>query len=208
MSDSLSPLCREFTELLSSKAPVPGGGGAAALCGALSAALASMAGNLSLGKKSCMPHENELEELIGRAQELRLRLLKLIDDDAGAFEPLSRAYSIPKGAADRAEILSAASELACSAPLGILEECKMLTVLLERMEEICSPIMLSDVGCGASLCRSAMEAAAMNVYVNLPAFEDRGKASELRMLTDASLSQYVPRAADICRRVTEKLRMK
>ena len=98
MNDKLSPLCTEFISQLASTAPVPGGGGAAALCAALSAALVSMAGELSLGKKSTAEYAAELTALKAAAKDKAGHFLALIDADADAFEPLSRAYSIPKDA--------------------------------------------------------------------------------------------------------------
>lgn len=187
MSDNLSSLCCEFTRKLASPSPVPGGGGAAALCGALSAALGSMAGELSIGKKSTAQYSVELEDITKAAKEHSERFLTLIDADAAAFEPLSKAYSIPKDNANRAAVLSEASIIACSAPFDILKECLAVSALLKRMFEICSRIMISDVGCAASLCFAAAECAAMNVYVNLPAIKDADKATQLKRDTEEML---------------------
>ena len=82
---------QSFTDHLSAREPVPGGGGAAALIGALAAALCSMAGNYSTDKKSAEGHETELREAIDKAEELRMRLLALVDADAEAFAPLAAA---------------------------------------------------------------------------------------------------------------------
>ncbi|MBQ3210041.1 MAG: cyclodeaminase/cyclohydrolase family protein [Oscillospiraceae bacterium] len=187
MSDNLSSLCIEFTNRLASSAPVPGGGGAAALCGALSCALCSMAGELSIGKKSTLPNSAELEGITAAAKTHAARFLELIDADADAFEPLSRAYSIPKDDVSRAAVLSEASLAACSAPYDILKECVAVSALLKRIAEICSRIMISDVGCAASICCAAAECAAMNVYVNLPAVKDADKALKLKSETEEML---------------------
>jgi len=189
MSDNLSSLCLEFTNRLASPSPVPGGGGAAALCGALASALGSMAGELSKGKKSTAQYSAELEDITKSSKEHAERFLSLIDADAAAFEPLSRAYSIPKDEANRAAVLSEASIIASSAPFDILKECLTVSALLKRMLEICSRIMISDVGCAASLCRAAAECAAMNVYVNLPAIKDADKAAELKRDTEEMLQR-------------------
>ena len=187
MSDNLSSLCDEFIERLASSAPVPGGGGAAALCGALSAALCSMAGELSKGKKSTMQYSAELEKITKASKEHSERFLKLIDADAAAFEPLSKAYSIPRDVPERASVLCEASITACSAPFDILKECLAVSGLLKRTLEICSRIMISDVGCAASICCAAAECAAMNVYVNLPAVKDADKAFQLKSETEEML---------------------
>ena len=129
----------------------------------------------------------ELEDITASAKEHAARFLTLIDADAAAFKPLSKAYSVPKSDPERAMILSEASLLAASAPLDILKECAAVSGLLKRMFEICSRIMISDVGCAASLCKAAAECAAMNVYVNLPAINDGEKAAAIRKTTDELL---------------------
>lgn len=197
MSDSLSSLCAEFTSRLASFAPVPGGGGAAALCGALAAALCSMAGELSKGKKSTIHNSAELEKITSAAKAHSASFLELIDADAAAFEPLSRAYSIPRGEANRAAVISEASLLAASAPLDILKECAAVSVLLKRMLEICSRLMISDVGCAAAICKAAAECAAMNVYVNLPAVLDSDKAAAIRESTDELLQRCTGELAKV-----------
>ena len=206
MNDKLSSLCAEFTTRLASPAPVPGGGGAAALCASLSAALVSMAGELSLGKKSTAAHTEELAALKAAAKEKAGRFLALIDADAAAFEPLSRAYSIPREEAGREAVLSAASITAASAPVDMLRECLDLTALLERMADICSRLMLSDVGCAAALCRAAAECAAMNVYVNLPGIADAARVDTVRRETDTMLEDCAARSEAIARKVLMKLR--
>ena len=206
MNDKLSSLCAEFTTRLASPAPVPGGGGAAALCASLSAALVSMAGELSLGKKSTAAHTEELIALKAAAKEKAGRFLALIDADAAAFEPLSRAYSIPREEAGREAVLSAASITAASAPADMLRECLDLTALLERMADICSRLMLSDVGCAAALCRAAAECAAMNVYVNLPGIADAARVDAVRRETDTMLEDCAARSEAIARKVLMKLR--
>lgn len=187
MSDNLSSLCSEFTSRLASPAPVPGGGGASALCGALAAALCSMAGELSKGKKSTAQYADELESVTEAAKVQSERFLRLIDGDAAAFEPLSKAYSIPKSDPAREKTLSEASILAASVPFDILKECSKAAELIERMSEISSRIMISDVGCAAAICRAAAESAAMNVYVNLPEIKDSAKKALLKEQTDELL---------------------
>lgn len=206
MSDYLSSYCSEFVSHLASTAPTPGGGGAAALSGALAAALVSMAGGLSLGKKSTAENTGELVSLTALAKEQAQRLLTLIDSDAAAFEPLSRAYSIPKDAADRAEVLSQASLTAAEAPMEILQSCLTVAENLKRMAEICSRLMLSDVGCAASLCRAAAESAAMNVYVNLPGILNTDKAQEMKEMTGHMLCHVREICDAVSGSVMEKLK--
>ena len=82
--------CAQFSQQLASKAPVPGGGGAAALVGALGAALCSMAGSLTLGRKKYAAWEDDIRRMLDQGEQVRTRLLELVDEDAKAFQPLSR----------------------------------------------------------------------------------------------------------------------
>ena len=91
----------KFLAELASSAPTPGGGGAAALCGALGIALGNMVGSLTLGKKKYADVQEDITALNSRAEALRADFAALIDADAEAFAPLSRAYSIPKDAPAR-----------------------------------------------------------------------------------------------------------
>ena len=86
----------EFLEELSSAAPVPGGGGASATAGAYAAALGLMVGNLTIGKKKYADVEEEICEIMIKLEKLRNRMTALVDEDASAFEPLSKVYGMPK----------------------------------------------------------------------------------------------------------------
>ena len=88
--------CNEFVEVLASKAPVPGGGGASALVGAVGTALGNMVGALTVGKKKYADVEEEMKELMAKATTLQDELLHLIERDAEVFEPLSKAYGMPR----------------------------------------------------------------------------------------------------------------
>ena len=198
--------CRTFTEELSAKAPVPGGGGAAALAGALAVSLCAMAGNYTVGKAKYADVEEDVREMLTECEELRLRLLNLVEADAEAFEPLSKAYAIPKDDPARAQRLEDATRNAIKAPLGIMDACADVLELLDEMLEKCNQRMISDVGCGAVLAGAAMKAASLNVFVNTSSLSDRLKASEYEMTADRLLEDYLPIAEVIAEDVTALLR--
>ena len=116
--------CDYFLEVLASKAPVPGGGGAAALGGAIGMALSNMVGNLTVGKKKYADVEEEVKELLAEGYRIMEELKALVDKDAEVFEPLSKAYSLPKDtpeqAAHKAKVMEECSINACSVPLEIM----------------------------------------------------------------------------------------
>ena len=200
--------CKAFAQALASKAPVPGGGGAAALAGALGTALCAMVGNFTVGKKKYAAVEADVQAMLERCQALQERFLQLVEEDAAAFEPLSRAYAIPKNAPDRAPGLEEATWQASQAPAEMVQCCAQAVALLEEMLEKGSVMLLSDVGCGALLCRAAMESAALNVFVNTAALKDRQAAEALEQEMDALLQDALPRADRVAKQVTERIRKK
>ena len=186
---------QDFTTQLASRAPIPGGGGAAALCGALAAALCAMAGNLTVGKKKYAAFE-----------ELRERFLALIEADAAAFEPLSKAYSMPKDAPGYAETMTRVTLDACRTPYEMLECCGDVITLLEEMLEKCSRLMISDVGCGAIMAAAAAQAAYLNVIINTGMLPDDEQAQRIAADSEEMLKHALPRAKKIADLVTDTLR--
>lgn len=207
MTEKLSEKsCVAFSEALASSAPVPGGGGVAALAGALAAALCAMAGRLTASKPAFADRAGELNSLIARADALRLSLLRLIDADAEGFVPLSKAYAIPKDEPGRAESLRRATLAACKAPAEMMEALAECTALLETLLQHCSRLMLSDVGCAAALCAGALEAAAMNVFVNTKSLKGDTEADAVALRTSRLLDDCLPRVRAVSRQVLSLLR--
>lgn len=181
---------REFTEALAAKSSVPGGGGAAALVAALGAALGSMVGNFTVGKKKYASVESDILRLMDEAEKLRIELLSCVDEDATAFEPLSRAYSIPKDAPGRDETMEECLRGAAAVPMKILElSCK--GILLHReLAEKGSAIIISDAGTGAVLCWAAMYAAALSVKANTKSMSDREYAEKMNARVDGLMDTH------------------
>lgn len=198
--------CTAFAEALAAKASVPGGGGAAAMVGALSAALCSMVGNFTAGKKKYAAYEADIQRILAEAEDLRRCLLALVDADAAGFEPLAKAYAIPKEDPDRDAVMEKATLQACAAPMQMLFACGDVLVLLEELLEKGSRLLLADVGCGAYLCRAAMESAALSVFVNTGTLKSRETAAELEQQVDRILRMYLPMAERIAASVTGYIR--
>lgn len=197
-----------FTERLAGKYSVPGGGGAAALTGAQGVALILMAGQFTLGKKKYAEYEDDIRGMLSEGGWLYHELLSLVDADAAAFEPLSKAYAIPKEDPNREQILDEATKGAIEVPSRILSSLSSAVPMAEEMLEKCSGLMISDVGCGADLLASALRAAALNVFVNTRTLKDRDFAAETESQVDSILSEYVPRAEAVAEEVQKKLREK
>lgn len=198
--------CRDFAAVLAAKESVPGGGGAAALVGALGVALGSMVGNFTTGKPKYAEFEEDIQRMLAQAEAIRCRLLDLVDEDAAAFFPLSQAYGIPKEDPTRAETLEACTKDALAGPFEMMQQICLAIELLEEMGEKGSRMLISDVGCGASLCAAALEAAAMNVFINTKSLQDRAYADDIDAKCDAMLEEYIPRAHTVASQVMESIR--
>ena len=198
--------CVDFAEVLASKASVPGGGGAAALVGAVGVALCSMVGNFTTGKKKYAQYEEDIKRMLAEGEELRLKLLDLVDADAAAFEPLSKAYAYPKEDPKRDEVLEEATMNALKAPIEMVETLAKVIALLEEMQVKGSKMLISDVGCGALFAGAAMEAAAMNVFVNTKSLKNRDVATKINNHMDELLERSLPVAYDTAEKVTDQIR--
>lgn len=169
----------KFLAKLASSAPTPGGGGAAALTGALGIALGNMVGNLTLGKKKYAGVQEDIAALNQRAEAIRAGFVALIDADAEAFAPLNRAYGIPKDDPSRAEVMETALKRAAEPPLAIMRKCAEALELVKEYAAKGSALAISDAGCAAVLIRSAAEAAALNVFINTKSMTNRKTAGRL-----------------------------
>lgn len=195
----------QFTEELASTAPVPGGGGAAALAASLGASLAAMAAGLTQHKPKYMQYSNELAEIISQANELSHRLNGLIERDAQAFMPLAEVYAVPKSDPRRGELLENALKAAAKVPMEILM-CACTGVKLHAaLENMCSALLISDVASGVVLCRAAAYAAAVNVLVNTKTMTDREYAQKLNAKVQVLLSEADPVANGVFNRIWDTL---
>lgn len=176
--------CLKFIDELSSKAPVPGGGGAAALVGSIGVALGCMVGNLTVGKQKYADVEEEIQVLLKKSEALIMRLNQLVQKDATVFEPLAKAYGMPTGTAEeRAEkdrVLQEALVQATKVPLAIAE-CSLEGIrLLDQYARKGSRIAVSDAGVGVIFCKSALQGSKLNVLINLKLMKDERLKEELK----------------------------
>ncbi len=188
---------REFGAILAAKTSVPGGGGASALVGALGVALGSMVGNFTLGKKKYAEVEPQIIALMDEAEKLRADLLDCIDEDAAAFEPLSKAYGIPKEEPGRDETLEKCLRDAAAAPMKILELSCRCVELHKEFAEKGSALMVSDAGTGVAFCKAALLGAAINVKVNTKLMKDRAHAEAMNAHVDELVAKYVALADEV-----------
>jgi len=200
---------QSFTDVLASKASVPGGGGASALVGAVGTALGSMVGALTVGKKKYADVEADIIELMKKADVVRAELLKQIDEDARVFEPLSKAYGLPKDTeeqkAEKDRIMEECLHEACSVPMQIMVKCCEAIELQKDFAAKGSSLAISDAGVGVAFCKAALQGASLNVFINTKSMKDRDYAEMLNRQALAMLDTYVPMADEIYEGVYSRL---
>ena len=191
-----------FLEELASGSPTPGGGGASAVCGAIAAALGSMVGNLTSGKKKYAEYQEEIKVAIGKCGALVKEFEALGKKDEEVFGPLAKAYSIPKDQEGRDEILEGVLKDASTAPFEGVEKAYETALVLARLAVIGSRLAVSDVGVAAAAYGTAAKGAAMNVYINTKSMKDRAYAEELNRKTE----ELVEQTAEICDKVYKQVK--
>lgn len=200
----------EFLELLSSKHPVPGGGGASALSGALASALGLMVGNLTVGKKKYADVEEEVQDMMRRLEQLQKDMVCLADRDAKVFAPLAAAYGLPSGTEEekayKDEVMEKNLLAASLVPMEIMEKAYEMLGILDGLEQKGSVMAVSDVGVAVQFARTALTGAVMNVYINTKSMKNRDKAEELNRKADWLMESGTKRADTIYDKVKKRLR--
>ncbi len=172
-----------FLAELGSKAATPGGGGAAAVLGAVSAALSGMVAHLTIGKKKYVAVEADMQSLLARANELRTRLAEAVDADADAFDTLMRAYALPKQSgqdvAARETAIQDALVSAIAAPLDCARLCRTAIDLAAEASEKGNVSVVSDGGVAVLAGHAGLRSSALNVLVNAKLLTDRTRAASV-----------------------------
>jgi formiminotetrahydrofolate cyclodeaminase len=188
---------RKFVEVLASDAPAPGGGGAAALVGAIGTALGNMVGSLTVGKKKYADVQDEIIELKAKCDALQKELLDQVEADEVNFLPLAKAYGIPKDDPNRDKIMEEAIVIACSVPMKIMELCCQAIEYIAVFAAKGSRLAVSDAGCGAVICKAALQAASLNVFINTKTLKNREVAEEMNAKANGMMAKYCPMADEI-----------
>ena len=199
----------EYIKELGSKAPVPGGGGASAVAGALSAALSSMVCNLTVGKKSYISVEDDVKKILEDMNKHMESFIKLSDKDAEVFYPLSQAYGFkPQNDEEKKMHEENMEKLlfdAAMVPLDIMKEAYSMLVAVDFLAKKGSKLAVSDAGVAVSMLRSAVCGAMMNVVINVKYMKNREKAQDLMDEASEILENTMNKADIIYREVLEVL---
>jgi methenyltetrahydrofolate cyclohydrolase len=180
-------------KFLAGKDPVPGGGGASALAGAIGTALGNMVGSLTLGKKKYADVEPDILALNNGAKAIEAQLLELVERDAEVFAPLAAAYGHPEDKETMERCLLEATLV----PMEIMNQCCRAIELLQAYSQKGSRMAISDAGAGAAILSGALKAASLNVYINTASMTDKAKATELNEKTESMLKEYSALADEI-----------
>lgn len=199
----------EYLEVLSSKAPVPGGGGASALAGALGNALGQMVVNLTVGKKKYAEVEEEMQEYLERLKTMQQEFLHLSDRDAEVFAPLAECYRLPSATPEEKEHKETVMEEklldASMVPVEIMEKALELLEILDVLADKGSRMAVSDVGVAVQFTRTALLGAVMNVYINTKSMKNREKAEEINQNAKRMIKIGISQADEIYEKVLAQL---
>ncbi|MEJ8554037.1 cyclodeaminase/cyclohydrolase family protein [Tepidibacter sp. Z1-5] len=199
----------EFVEVLASKAAVPGGGGAAALVGAIGMALGSMVCNLTIGKKKYAEYEEIVKESLEKATKIQDELLRMVDEDAENFLPLSKAYGIKATTEEEKEekdkVMEEALKTACSVPIEIVRTCYKAIKLHEDLVGKTSMLAISDIGVGVQCLRAALISGKLNVAININSIKDQEYVNKVKEETDRLVCEGTKIADEVYKKVEQEL---
>jgi len=199
----------EFLDNLASAQPTPGGGGAAALAGAMAAALNSMVCNLTIGKKKYQSVSEEMKTVLAESESIRKRFSELIDEDAKAFDNLMSAFRLPKETEEekkkRSVTIQETTRTAALVPLEMIKLCVKLVPYINITAERGNINVVSDAGVAMLCIGSAAQSAALNVNINLMGISDRKWAKEIFDDMNKMLSQIRLGNEVVLKTVAEKM---
>ena len=166
-----------FLDQLASKASTPGGGSAAAIMGAMGAALVSMVANLTVGKQKYQHVEEEMQDFLERSEDMRARLTDMIQADVDVFDKVMAAYGMARETeaekAARSEAIQAALKEATDVPLACAQLCADVIELCRPVAEKGNLNVISDAGVAVLAAHAALRSAALNVYINIGGIRDQ-----------------------------------
>ena len=198
-----------FLDDLASKASTPGGGSAAAIMGAMGAALVSMVANLTVGKKNYEAVDDEMQDLLARSEQARQKLSDMIKADVDVFDQVMAAYGLPKDTdedkAARSQRIQSALKEATDVPLACAGLCAEVIQLCQPMAEKGNTNVISDAGVAVLAANAALRSAALNVYINIGGIKDEEFANDRRQQLESLLAGNSELTEEVYELVKSKL---
>lgn len=210
MADAAREPMGEYLDHLAAKLPAPGGGSAAALVGALAAALESMVANFTVGKEAYREVEDDVRALLERSEALRAELTKLVQADMDVYTKVSSAYGLPRDTAEqkaaRTEAIQAALKVAAQVPCKVVVACDKVLAMCPELAAKGSANLISDVGVAVVFAEAALQAGYLNVEINLAGIKDEAHNEKTRREL-APLAERAPHLrAEVWQRVMQAVR--
>lgn len=200
---------RAFANETASESPAPGGGSIAAYCGVLGVSLATMVANLSSHKKGWDARWKEFSDHAEKGQQLKDRLLHMVDEDTQAFNKIMDAFGLPKGTADektaRKKAIQDATLYAIEVPFRVMQLSYESMTLIKAMAETGNPNSVSDAGVGALCARTAVLGAFLNVKINASGLDDKSQAAARIALAQQIADDAVAMEKEILQIVEAKI---
>ena len=198
-----------FVQDLNSAKPMPGGGSAAAVCGAMAAALAGMSAHMTLGKKKYAAVEGKMQEIIAETGTLQAEMLDMAQEDADMYSLVLRAYKLPNITEEEMEVrrqaIEEASKTAVAASLKVTGVCVRIMKLAYTTVTEGNQMMVTDGSASALLARACQQVAAYNVRINLGGVNDRAAVAETERLLERHLSEGKRLLAEVLKEVEQRL---
>ncbi len=205
----LKQTCEQFVEKSASKSPTPGGGSVCAYVGSLGMALGNMVGNLTTGKKKYAEYEEDIQRILKDGEAIMAELNNLVNEDAKAFEPLAKAYSMKKETEEekklKHETMQSALIEAVEVPLKIAQACCKAIDLHEELEKKGTVIAISDVGVGVLLCKAALQGAKLNININTSIMDDTIFRDCVLATIKELMEEYIKKADEIYEKVAARV---
>ena len=199
----------EFLENLASKSSTPGGGSAAAVIGAMGAALVSMVANFTVGKKGYEEVNDNMASVLERSEKYRKEFVAMIQADVDVFNDVMGAYGLPKESDEEKEARKSAIQEALKKATDVPLQCAVLCLdvieLCRQAAEMGNANVISDAGVAVLAAEAALGSAALNVYINIANIKDTEFADDRRKRLEAILSASAPLTEEVYNLVKGKL---
>jgi len=190
-----------FLDEVASSSPAPGGGSVAALSGALGAALTSMVCNLTKAKQGYESVQDEIAEVLEKSEGLRKDLIDLIDKDTDAFNEVMKALKMPKETEDQKEerrnAMQTAFKQAAEVPLETARKCVQILDVALIVAEKGNKNSISDAAVSALMAQTGVQAAMLNVRINLTSIKDTKYIQQVTTELHELLQNAMQKSAEI-----------
>jgi methenyltetrahydrofolate cyclohydrolase len=199
----------QFLDDLAAKSSTPGGGSAAAVIGAMAAALVSMVANFTVGKKNYESVNEDMESVLFRSEKYRKEFVEMIQADVDVFNNVMSAYGMPRGTDEekqtRGVAIQSALKKATDVPLSCAVLCLDIIELSRQVAEKGNSNVISDAGVAVLAAEAALGSAALNVYINIANIKDSEFADDRRKRLEAILNASAPLTEQVYNLVKSKL---